>query len=113
MRIIFAGTPDFAVPALRMLIDSEHEVCAVYTQPDRPAGRGRKLTASPVKQLALASGIPVLQPETLKTSGDLKRLASLNADLIVVVAYGIILPQTILDVPKKGCINIHGSLLPR
>jgi methionyl-tRNA formyltransferase len=113
MRIIFAGTPDFAVPALQMLIDSKHEICAVYTQPDRPAGRGRKLTPSVVKALALSAGIPVFQPETLKTDEDLNQLTSLNADLMVVVAYGIILPQVILDAPKLGCINIHGSLLPR
>lgn len=113
MRIIFAGTPDFAVPALQMLIDSKHEICAVYTQPDRPAGRGRKLAPSVVKALALSTGIPVFQPETLKTDEDLNQLASMNADLMVVVAYGIILPQVILDAPKLGCINIHGSLLPR
>lgn len=113
MRIIFAGTPDFAVPALKMLMDSKHEVCAVYTQPDRPAGRGRKLTPSPVKVLALEANIPVLQPETLKTDDDLEQFVLFNADLMVVVAYGILLPQTILDVPKLGCINIHGSLLPR
>jgi methionyl-tRNA formyltransferase len=113
MRIIFAGTPDFAVPALQMLIDSKHEICAVYTQPDRPAGRGRKLTPSVVKALALSAGIPVFQPETLKTDEDLNQLTSLNADLMVVVAYGIILPQVILDAPELGCINIHGSLLPR
>ncbi|WP_031434902.1 methionyl-tRNA formyltransferase [Methylomarinum vadi] len=113
MKIIFAGTPEFAVPALRMLIDSEHEVCAVYTQPDRPAGRGRKLTASPVKQLALSSSIPVLQPESLKNEQDLQQLRSFNADLMVVVAYGLILPQAVLDTPPLGCINIHGSLLPR
>ncbi|MEE9337537.1 MAG: methionyl-tRNA formyltransferase [Methylococcaceae bacterium] len=113
MRIIFAGTPDFAEPALQMLIDSKHEICAVYTQPDRPAGRGRKLTPSVVKVLALSAGIPVFQPETLKTEEDLNQLTSLNADLMVVVAYGIILPQVILDAPELGCINIHGSLLPR
>ncbi|MCF6251190.1 MAG: methionyl-tRNA formyltransferase [Methylococcaceae bacterium] len=113
MKIIFAGTPDFAVPALQMLIDSEHDVCAVYTQPDRPAGRGRKLTPSPVKKLALNVGIPVFQPETLKSEEDLKQLASFNADLIIVVAYGIILPQKVIETPKQGCINIHGSLLPR
>lgn len=113
MRIIFAGTPDFAVPALQMLIDSKHEICAVYTQPDRPAGRGRKLAPSVVKALALSTGIPVFQPETLKTDEDLNQLASMNADLMIVVAYGIILPQVILDAPKLGCINIHGSLLPR
>ncbi len=113
MKIIFAGTPDFAVPALQMLIDSEHEVCAVYTQPDRPAGRGRKLTPSPVKKLAIAADIPVLQPETLKTEEDLKQLSSFDADLMIVVAYGIILPQSVLDAPRLGCLNIHGSLLPR
>jgi methionyl-tRNA formyltransferase len=113
MKIIFAGTPDFAVPALQMLIDSEHEVCAVYTQPDRPAGRGRKLIPGPVKSLALSAKIPVVQPEKLSTQDDLQKLASFNADLMVVVAYGIILPQAVLDTPKLGCINIHGSLLPR
>jgi len=113
MRIIFAGTPDFAVPALQMLIDSKHEICAVYTQPDRPAGRGRKITPSVIKVLALSADIPVFQPKTLKTVDDLNQLALLNADLMVVVAYGIILPQVILDAPKLGCINIHGSLLPR
>jgi len=113
MKIIFSGTPDFAVPALQMLIDSAHEVCAVYTQPDRPAGRGRKLTPSPVKQLALDAGIPVLQPESLKTDDDIQQLASFDADLMIVVAYGLMLPQAVLDAPKLGCINIHGSLLPR
>ncbi len=113
MKIIFAGTPDFAVPALQMLIQSKHEVCAVYTQPDRPAGRGRKLSPSPVKSLALENGLAVFQPETLKTDEDLKQLVSLDADILVVVAYGIILTQAVLDTPKLGCINIHGSLLPR
>ncbi len=113
MKIIFAGTPEFAVPALEMLIESEHEICAVYTQPDRPAGRGRKLTASPVKKLAMDKGIPVYEPETLKTTDDLQQLQSLQADLMIVVAYGIILTQAVLDTPKLGCINIHGSLLPR
>ncbi|MFW5444066.1 MAG: methionyl-tRNA formyltransferase [Methylococcaceae bacterium] len=113
MKIILAGTPDFALPALQMLIDSEHELCAVYTQPDRPAGRGRKLTPSPIKKLALSAGIPVFQPETLKTEEDLQHLARLEADLMIVVAYGILLPQSVLDTPKLGCINIHGSLLPR
>lgn len=113
MKIIFAGTPSFAVPALQRLIASEHELCAVYTQPDRPAGRGRQLSPSPIKTLALTTNIPVFQPETLKTEEDLKCLASLNADLMVVVAYGIILRQSVLDTPKRGCINIHGSLLPR
>lgn len=113
MRIIFAGTPEFAVPALQMLLKSEHQVCAVYTQPDRPAGRGRKLTPGPVKVLALQANIPVFQPETFKTPEKLAELIALEADLMVVVAYGMILPQTVLDAPKSGCINIHGSLLPR
>jgi methionyl-tRNA formyltransferase len=113
MKIIFAGTPEFAIPALQMLINSKHEICAVYTQPDRPAGRGRKLTPSPVKKLALENQLPVLQPETLKTETDLEQLAAFDADLMVVVAYGIILQQAVLDTPKQGCLNIHGSLLPR
>jgi len=113
MKIIFAGTPEFAVPPLHMLLASKHQVCAVYTQPDRPAGRGRKLKPSPVKELALASGIQVYQPESLKTEADFRQLASFNADLMVVVAYGMILPQQVLDLPQFGCINVHGSLLPR
>ena len=113
MKIIFAGTPDFAVPALQMLVDSEHEICAVYTQPDRPAGRGRKLTPSPVKILALKSELRVFQPENFKQNDDLEQLQSFNADVMIVVAYGLILPQTVLDFPKNGCLNIHGSLLPR
>jgi methionyl-tRNA formyltransferase len=113
MKIIFAGTPEFAVPCLQMLLDSEHEICAVYTQPDRPAGRGRKLHPSPVKALALSVGIPVFQPLTMKTSEDSQQISALNADLMVVVAYGMILTQAVLDVPKLGCINVHASLLPR
>jgi methionyl-tRNA formyltransferase len=113
MRIIFAGTPDFAVPSLQILLASEHEVCAVYTQPDRPAGRGRQLQASPVKTLALSANIPVFQPSTLKNEAELQQLRDLNADLIIVVAYGMILTQAVLDIPKYGCINVHGSLLPR
>ena len=113
MKIIFAGTPEFAVPSLQMLLDSQHEVCAVYTQPDRPAGRGRQLHISPVKALALAHAIPVFQPLTLKTAEDLQQLISFDADLMVVVAYGMILTQAALDAPKLGCINVHGSLLPR
>lgn len=113
MKIIFAGTPEFAVPCLQMLLDSEHEICAVYTQPDRPAGRGRKLHPSPVKELALSAGIPVFQPLTMKTSEDLQQISSFNADLMVVVAYGMILTQAVLDVPRLGCINVHASLLPR
>lgn len=113
MRIIYAGTPDFAVPPLKALLDSEHEVVAVYTQPDRPAGRGKKLTASPVKQAALEAEIPVLQPVNFKAEEDRQELAALDADLMVVAAYGLILPKTILDAPRLGCINIHASLLPR
>lgn len=113
MKIIFAGTPEFAVPALQMLLDSKHKVVAVYTQPDRPAGRGRKLQLGPVKSLALSAGVPVFQPENLKAEADIEQLIALDADLMVVVAYGLILSQRILGIPKKGCINIHGSLLPR
>ncbi len=113
MKIIFAGTPDFAVPSLQMLLASKHEVCAVYTQPDRPAGRGRHNHISPVKELALKHSIPVFQPLTLKTDEDLQQLTLFNADLMVVVAYGMILTQAVLDTPKLGCINVHGSLLPR
>lgn len=113
MKIIFAGTPEFAVPSLQILLDSGHEVCAVYTQPDRPAGRGRKLQASPVKELALSAGIPVFQPLTLRTDEDFQQISSFDADLMVVVAYGMILTQAVLDVPKLGCLNVHASLLPR
>ncbi len=113
MKIIFAGTPEFAVPSLQLLLDSEHEVCAVYTQPDRPAGRGRKLQPGPVKSLALSADIPVLQPLTFKTEDELNQLLAFKADLMVVVAYGMILPQTVLDAFPLGCINVHGSLLPR
>jgi methionyl-tRNA formyltransferase len=113
MKIIFAGTPQFAVPALNLLLASEHSVCAVYTQPDRPSGRGRKLTLGPVKAVAQSRNIPVYQPETLKRPEEIERLRALNADLIVVAAYGLILPKAVLDVPKLGCINIHASLLPR
>jgi methionyl-tRNA formyltransferase len=113
MKIIFAGTPDFAVPSLHRLLTSRHEVCAVYTQPDRPAGRGRHRHVSPVKELALKYAIPVFQPLTLKTDEDLQQLISHNADLMVVVAYGVILTQAVLDAPRLGCLNVHGSLLPR
>ncbi len=113
MRLIFAGTPEFAVPSLQKLIDLGHDICAVYTQPDRPAGRGQHLQPSPVKVLALKHNIPVLQPLTLKTDDELQTFQNFNADLMVVVAYGMILPQTILDAPRLGCINGHGSLLPR
>lgn len=113
LRIIFAGTPDFSVAPLKTLIESGHDVVAVYTQPDRPAGRGRKLTASPVKEVALEHNIPVYQPLTLKDEAAQQQLAELNADLMIVVAYGLILPQAVLETPKMGCLNIHASLLPR
>jgi len=113
LRIVFAGTPEFSVPALDALHAAGHTMVAAYTQPDRPAGRGRVLAAGPVKQRALALGIPVEQPATLKTADAVERLASYGADLMVVVAYGLILPQAILDTPRLGCLNIHGSLLPR
>lgn len=113
MRIIFAGTPDFAATTLAALLTTEHEICAVYSQPDRPAGRGRKLTASPVKQLALQHQIPVEQPLNFKEETDREKLASYQADLMIVVAYGLLLPQIVLDTPRLGCINVHASLLPR
>jgi methionyl-tRNA formyltransferase len=113
LRIIFAGTPDFSVPPLKALLDSEHEVAAVYTQPDRPAGRGRKLTASPIKRVAVDHGIPVFQPQSLKDAPEQAELAALAADLMVVVAYGLLLPRAVLDAPRLGCVNIHASLLPR
>jgi methionyl-tRNA formyltransferase len=112
MRIVFAGTPDFAVPSLRAAA-SRQEVVAVYTQPDRPAGRGRALTPSPVKLAALERGITVLQPETLKSQVSRDALKALQPDLMVVVAYGLILPRKILEIPRFGCWNVHASLLPR
>jgi len=113
LRIIFAGTPDFAAKHLAALLNSEHEVIAVYSQPDRPAGRGKKLTSSEVKQLAVSHGIPVYQPVSLRNDEAQQALSALAADLMVVVAYGLILPQAALDAPRLGCINVHGSLLPR
>ncbi len=112
MKIIFAGTPDFAATHLQALI-SHHEVVAVYTQPDRPAGRGKKLTASPVKLLAEQNNLPIYQPQSLKDPEQQSILANLQADIMVVVAYGLILPQVVLDAPRLGCINVHGSILPR
>ncbi|GAA3710646.1 methionyl-tRNA formyltransferase [Oceanisphaera sediminis] len=113
LNIIFAGTPDFAARHLQALLGSEHNVVAVYTQPDRPAGRGKKLTPSPVKVAAEQAGIPVFQPQSLRNEEAQQQLAALNADIMVVVAYGLILPQVVLDAPRLGCINVHGSLLPR
>ena len=112
MRIVFAGTPDFAVPCLRAAA-SKAEVVAVYTQPDRPAGRGRGLTPSPVKLEAVQRGIPVLQPENFRSASSKDALRALKPDLMVVVAYGLILPQSVLDIPVHGCWNVHASLLPR
>ncbi|WP_421261876.1 methionyl-tRNA formyltransferase [Aeromonas jandaei] len=113
LKLIFAGTPDFAARHLAALLSSDHEVVAVYTQPDKPAGRGQKLTASPVKELALAHNLPVYQPASLRKEEAQAELAALGADLMVVVAYGLILPKAVLDTPRLGCINVHGSLLPR
>ncbi|MCI0653667.1 MAG: methionyl-tRNA formyltransferase [Methylococcaceae bacterium] len=112
-NIVFAGTPDFAIPTLQMLVDSGNRVCAVYTRPDRVAGRGRRLQSSPVKQLALEHGIPVHQPDTFRNSERIAELKALAPDLIVVIAYGLILPQGVLNVPSRGCINVHASILPR
>ncbi|WP_286035496.1 methionyl-tRNA formyltransferase [Succinatimonas hippei] len=111
-KIIFAGTPDFAAVHLKALIDAGIIPCAVYTQPDRPAGRGHKLTPSPVKELALLHNIEVLTPENFKNKEDVDKFLSFNADLAIVVAYGVILPDSIVHGPKLGCINVHGSLLP-
>jgi methionyl-tRNA formyltransferase len=112
LRLIFAGTPDFAVPSLRAAA-ARNEVVAVYTQPDRPAGRGRGLTLSPVKLEAIKRGIPVMQPVNFKTAASKEALRALKPDLLVVVAYGLILPQSVLDIPIDGCWNVHASLLPR
>jgi len=113
LNIVYAGTPEFAAKALEALLDSRHNIIAVYTQPDRPAGRGRKLTASPVKEVALAHGIEVLQPESLKDPAEQAKLAALKPDLMVVAAYGLLLPSEVLTTPRLGCLNIHASLLPR
>lgn len=113
MRIVFAGTPEFAAQHLQALLDAGRQIVAVYTQPDRPAGRGQKLMPSPVKQLAVQHGIAVYQPQTLRDPVAQAELAALQPDLMVVVAYGLILPQVVLDTPRLGCINSHASLLPR
>ncbi len=112
-RIVFAGTPEFAVPALRGLIAAGHAPVAVYTQPDRPAGRGRKSRPGPVKQCALEAGIPVYQPATLRNPDNQRRLAELAPDLLIVIAYGLLLPPAVLDIPRLGGVNVHASLLPR
>lgn len=117
MRIVFAGTPEFAARPLAALLSEADvhgfEVVGVYTQPDRPAGRGRKLTPSPVKQVAVAHDLPVYQPESLKGQAEQAELAALNPDVMVVIAYGLILPQAVLDIPRQACVNLHASLLPR
>lgn len=113
MRIIFMGTPEFAVPALRALHDAGHEVVCVYTQPPRPAGRGKKLMPSPVQVAAEALGVPVRSPRSLRGEAEQAEFAALDADVAVVAAYGLILPQPVLDAPRHGCLNIHASLLPR
>ncbi len=113
LRIIFAGTPDFAARHLEALLASQHQVVGVFTQPDRPAGRGKKLMPSPVKVLAQENGLPVFQPASLRPVENQQLVADLNTDVMVVVAYGLILPKTVLDMPRLGCINVHGSLLPR
>lgn len=113
MRVIFAGTPDFAVPALAALIAAGHEIVLVLTQPDRPAGRGMKLKASPVKALALSHGLEVFQPETLKNDDAQQKIQAVQADVMIVAAYGLIIPGNVLDMPRLGCFNIHASLLPR
>ena len=113
LRIIFAGTPDFAAEALEALIDTSHEIVAVYTQPDRPAGRGRKLKPGPVKRLALEHQLPVLQPASLRAAETIEELRAFDADVMVVAAYGLLLPPDVLQIPRYGCLNIHASLLPR
>lgn len=113
LRIIFAGTPDFAAHHLDALLSSEHQIVGVFTQPDRPAGRGKKLMPSPVKVLAEEKGIPVYQPASLRQQENQQLVADLHADVMVVVAYGLILPKAVLDMPRLGCLNVHGSLLPR
>lgn len=113
MKILFAGTPAFAVPSLLACLDSGHTVCGVFTQPDRPAGRGRQTTPAAVKSLASARGLPVFQPASLRGTEEQEHLRTLGADLMVVVAYGLILPSAVLMIPRLGCINVHASLLPR
>ena len=113
LRLVFAGTPEFALPCLEALLAGPDALLAVYTQPDRPAGRGRQLLASPVKQRAEAAGVPVRQPLTLRDAEAQQALRALQPDLLVVVAYGLLLPQKVLDIPRFGCWNVHGSLLPR
>jgi len=112
-RLVFAGSPEFALPGLRAIADSGHELVAVLTQPDRPSGRGRRLLPGPVKSLALELEVPVLQPTTLKSQESQARLRELTPDLVVVIAYGLLLPPAVLSIPQRGCIKVHASLLPR
>jgi methionyl-tRNA formyltransferase len=113
MKLVFAGTPEFARASLEALVESGRQPAAVYTQPDRPAGRGKKLTASPVKRHAVEHGIPVYQPASLRDDAAVEELRALQPDLLIVAAYGLILPQAVLDIPTHGCINVHASILPR
>jgi len=113
MKVVYMGTPEFAVPCLDFLINSEHEVIGVFTQPDKRSGRGQRISLTPVKEKALEHNIPILQPTTLKNDDIINQIKKLNPDLIVVVAYGQILPKGILEIPKYGCINVHASLLPK
>lgn len=113
MKIVFMGTPDFAVPSLDMLVSEGHDVVAVVTQPDKPKGRGNKMSLPPIKEYAIAHGIQVLQPEKVKTEEFVKQIAEIKPDLLVTAAYGKILPKAVLDIPPYGCINVHGSLLPK
>lgn len=113
MRVIFMGTPDFAVPSLEKLLERQDDICAVFTQPDKPAGRGHKLQAPPVKVLAQQHGIPVHQPDSLRSEDVQTEIRSLAPEVIVVAAYGKLLPKAVLEIPKFGCINVHGSLLPK
>jgi methionyl-tRNA formyltransferase len=113
LNIVFAGTPEFAAQHLSHLIEQGYNIVACYTQPDRPAGRGKKLQPSDVKKVAEANDIPVCQPESFKTEEALAELQTFSADLMIVVAYGLLLPKAVLDTPKFGCINVHGSILPK
>ena len=113
MRVVFMGTQDIAATCLKKILADGFDVVGVYTQPDRPKGRGMKMVFPPVKEVALAAGIPVFQPENFRADEDVEALADLKPDIIAVVAYGRILPQRVLDIPKRGCINIHASLLPQ
>lgn len=113
LRIVFMGTPDFSVPALESLARSQHDVVAVYSQPDKQRGRGKKVTFSPVKEKAVELGIPVFQPDSMRSEDVIARLSDLSPDVIIVIAYGKILPKAVLDIPKYGCLNVHGSLLPK